>query len=700
MDWYSQEICVCDHCIKREKCATAIDLDYSLNLKQKSMLAIRRGNLEYIENAISFDTFVCPKDIFDLSHLAIRQSVFCIAKLLIPLLKERINDLDEEDCTLLQLALSKSNVSLVKYLIKYGADVNIKNGCGETALHCAVSKIWVKEHLPTRMPETFISHICSKFTLIFIEKSADLNVYNRDRFTPLHKAVLEGNIDVATILLKRGADANSVSPQGTPLHIAVNKQDVNLVRKLISSRARVTALNSTGDTVIHLALRSSHVYIQELSCDAVDANDINILNQKGENVLHVGIMNADVSILRMLIAKGADVNSLNKYGNTPLMQLVLDHFFVNFKYCCNPDGFRINHVCRFKSIAELFIDNRCDLNIRNNSGHTIFHLVLMNEGLCAIEMLLRSKIDESLLNELLFFIPFGHSHVNTFTTFIKYLVEFGADINSKSESCDRSILHEAVCDPLIFVSTVSMISFVTTLIDLGADINAVDKNGETPLHLVLKNDPGHDRIWTAVRILLEAGANINIASKDSITSLDIAEQLDNKYWRGSVKIIKKGCYYYALKYFALGWQPLIDEERISGHYLELNRDPLHFSIFSNCQKEVIIMKEIKVDGISLFDFIHPDNINNWEDRAIDFLENIDKYLIRLPNYRSFIKSVINRARRKKERQLILDSGIMFLNFVSEYYGLPNVAMQHCYKEIFKYLGFNDYKNLFILLKKK
>jgi len=56
------------------------------------------------------------------------------------------------------------------------------------------------------------------------------------------------------------------------------------------------------------------------------------------------------------------------------------------------------------------------------------------------------------------------------------------------------------------------------MIDKGADVNAVDDHGWTPLHLVVCKDP------KMVSYLLERGANIRIRNNTGLTPFECAKK--------------------------------------------------------------------------------------------------------------------------------------------------------------------------------
>jgi len=65
---------------------------------------------------------------------------------------------------------------------------------------------------------------------------------------------------------------------------------------------------------------------------------------------------------------------------------------------------------------------------------------------------------------------------------------------------------------------------VKTLITAGADVNARNNNGETPLHCAVY-EGSHKK--EAIKILIAAGADVNMKGNDGITPLQMAIKEDN-----------------------------------------------------------------------------------------------------------------------------------------------------------------------------
>jgi len=102
-------------------------------------------------------------------------------------------DAQNEDAkTALEYAASYGKIGMVKVLVKYGANVNHRDSDRSTALHGAIS---------------FACRMLHPICTFLLDRSADPNAVDSRGNTPLMKAVLYREFDVAKLLLERGANA-------------------------------------------------------------------------------------------------------------------------------------------------------------------------------------------------------------------------------------------------------------------------------------------------------------------------------------------------------------------------------------------------------------------------------------------------------------------------------------------------------------
>jgi len=83
--------------------------------------------------------------------------------------------------------------------------------------------------------------------------------------TPLHVAVLKGNVPLATFLLSEGAEVNCKTKYGdTPLHFAAEGGELEMVRLLLSKGADAYMENDDGDTPLDIAKKHGYVEIEKM----------------------------------------------------------------------------------------------------------------------------------------------------------------------------------------------------------------------------------------------------------------------------------------------------------------------------------------------------------------------------------------------------------------------------------------------------
>ena len=120
-----------------------------------------------------------------------------------------------------------------------------------------------------------------------LRSGADVNAAQSDGMTALHWAALEGDREMASVLLLAGATVRSTTRLGgyTPLHLASRAGHAGVVEQLLAGGAQADRYTATGVTAMHFA------------ADA-DAPDV----------------------IRALVASGGDVNAADEFSQrTPLM---------------------------------------------------------------------------------------------------------------------------------------------------------------------------------------------------------------------------------------------------------------------------------------------------------------------------------------------------------------------------------------------
>lgn len=170
----------------------------------------------------------------------------------------------------------------------------------------------------------------SKSVELLIQYGADVNLENKQGETALTTATHEKKINVAKLLLSKGADVNHMDHHGnTPLILAVKNMDEEFVELLLSHQASVDIAAENclieefnGRTPLILAAgNGSNEIVNMLIAKGAT---IDAKNGKGETALLIATKNGYVEIVKSLLKAGADTTLINYDFQSPL-QLAIEN---------------------------------------------------------------------------------------------------------------------------------------------------------------------------------------------------------------------------------------------------------------------------------------------------------------------------------------------------------------------------------------
>lgn len=158
-----------------------------------------------------------------------------------------------------------------------------------------------------------------------IREGADANDRGRYDTPALHWVVRLGDVGTADLLLGAGAAANALSGLGIgALHVAASLGDVAMARALLESGADPDLADRTGETALFIAARENDLELAELLIDsgAAVGRREPVYDQ---SALHVAARESSVDVARVLLAHGADVGAVTKTGETPTVRMPGDN---------------------------------------------------------------------------------------------------------------------------------------------------------------------------------------------------------------------------------------------------------------------------------------------------------------------------------------------------------------------------------------
>jgi ankyrin repeat domain-containing protein 50 len=169
--------------------------------------------------------------------------------------------LDDNGRVALYWATENGHEEAVGLLLKNGADVNAKDEYGSTALHWAT---WEGHEGVVRL---------------LLGKGADIDAKDIDGWTAMRFAVQKREMAMAMLLFEKGAaDFNTKDKNGwTMLYRAAQNGDKDIVSSLLDKGADIYAKNKEGRTALHLAAWMGHEAVVRLLLEKgaiVEAKDI------------------------------------------------------------------------------------------------------------------------------------------------------------------------------------------------------------------------------------------------------------------------------------------------------------------------------------------------------------------------------------------------------------------------------------------
>lgn len=436
------------------------------------------------------------------------------------LLKKEINinvtDTEGLKNTALIYAADLGHRDVVKTLVDAGADVNIRNEEGETAIMKSAFAINFEpvngnnynnyneiidilfdkkanlEYMTSNKQTALMlapSGLRSK--LIRKIKDSRKNIKNYFGDYPLIYAASKNDIYLLRTLISEKVDINQQDENGdTALMVASYWGRLSIAKALIDGKAKLNITNKKGDSALKNAAYNKHYNIAEALIKAKANLNVKIDNENILLYLSKNAYNYDYSgSIRNMITEGIDVNAKDENGNTALM---------NIAYAKDDK----NQLKKIRAV----ISGRANVNIQNKEGLTALMLVASDGNESSVRAIISAKPnldaeDRNGNTALIYAIQ------NNNVAGAKAIIRAKPNFNKQNKDGNTA---------LMLASENGLEELVRSLISARANLNIQNNEGDTALLLSVYNKKSN-----VVKILIDAGADINIKNKENKDILSI-----------------------------------------------------------------------------------------------------------------------------------------------------------------------------------
>ncbi len=263
---------------------------------------------------------------------------------------------------------------------------------------------------------------------------------------------------------------------------AIRENDLPALRTLAADPAAVNTPDARGMTPLHAAALLGSAESVEILLAA--GADVQARSTMGATPLILGASSPEK--VKLLVLAGSDPNAQTKAGITPLM-IAAD-------------------AARSAGSVRILLRAGADLHRASERGTTALLAAAAGGDLETVRLLIRNgaKIEQADKGG---FTPLMSACMSNQLERVKLFIARGANVNAANVFAGK-VRHGNIAltkmTPLIMASTHGSPAIVRALIAAGADVNAQDGRGITPLMAAVSSDSQNPKV---VEALLKAGAN-------------------------------------------------------------------------------------------------------------------------------------------------------------------------------------------------
>ena len=359
-----------------------------------------------------------------------------------------------------------------------------------------------------------------------------LNIKDGNGYTAIQLAAGSGHIDVVKALLRAGAETLETPTAMSPLRLAADGEYAGIVQLLLRSgvshegipdglSSSYERIGRRWDPAFHAAAAKGYLAVVEVFLN--EKVDPNLGGYHRQTPLHKAAGRGQDLVVEALLRAKADVTRKDADGNTPLHLAAL--------------GPHVNIVKRLLAVNS----EQGYVNMINNSKNTALQMAVAHRDWTRNDVRSQASVVQHLVNAKADILVRGYywgettliaaAKISCEVRLLKILVEANVSVTAVDKSGDTA-LHHAVRS--------RELGNVQYLLDVGADVNAKNVEGSTPLHCAIPTAREQqcrtgecliyeantiERIPAIITMLLDAMADVTAVNTKNLTPAQCAEEV-------------------------------------------------------------------------------------------------------------------------------------------------------------------------------
>lgn len=369
-----------------------------------------------------------------------------------------------------------------------------------------------------------------------IAKPVDVNSRQPDGMTPLHWATQHGRVDIIERLLDAGAEADPTNEYGvTPLAIACEAGNPKAVATLLNAGADANSELAGGQTMLMTAARTGNGDVVRLLTQ--HGARVNDKERKGQTALMWAAVEGHAAAMDALLDSGASVDATSSFGFNAMMFAAREGRIDAAKRLLQA-GVDVNAVMMPQKPGGRAPRSRTSaLMLAVESGHFELAMILVQHGadpndqrsgytpLHAVTWVRKTSRGDGIDGDPP---PRGSGKLHSLQ-FVRMLVAAGANINSQLAKgpSGRAKLNHRGATPFLLASKTADLPLLKLLLELGADPSVTNGDGCTPLMAAagigvtaVGEEAGTEsEVHETIAWLVDLGADVNARDENGETAM-------------------------------------------------------------------------------------------------------------------------------------------------------------------------------------